>query len=96
MNVGWFDRGETVGQIVEFARLDSQVARDGEIITTARYFVKSRQGQSFRVRLPDGVRLWDARVNGKIVSVRVESDPANGTGGSHLVVPISTAVGNRE
>ena len=62
MNVGWFSPGENVGQIIEFARLDSQVARDGEAITTARYYVKSRQGQSLRVRLPEGVKLWDARV----------------------------------
>lgn len=96
MNVGWFGRGETVGQIVEFARLDSQIARDGEVITTVRYFVKSRQGQTLRVRLPEGVRLWDARVNGQIVSARVEALAASGeaaTNGSHLLIPISSGAG---
>ncbi|MCB1098236.1 MAG: hypothetical protein KDN22_21875 [Verrucomicrobiae bacterium] len=95
MNVAWFERGETVGQIVEFARLDSQIARDGEIITTARYFVKTRQGQTLRVRLPDGVRLWDAKVNGQTVSVRIETEAntANGASGSYLLIPISSSAG---
>lgn len=95
MNVGWYERGETVGQIVEFARLDSQIARDGEVITTARYFVKTRQGQTLRVRLPEGVRLWDAKVNGTTVSVRIESEPGTTTsaGGSYLLIPISSSAG---
>jgi hypothetical protein len=95
MNIAWFERGDTVGQIVEFARLDSQIARDGEVITTARYFVKTRQGQTLRVRLPEGVRLWDAQVNGATVSVRIESETTPGAtdGGRHLLIPISSTAG---
>jgi hypothetical protein len=91
MNVNWFQPGDTVGQVVEFAQLNSQVSRDGQVITTARYFVKSRQGQTLRLKLPDGMRFWDARVNGRTVSARVES--ADGDTSNTLLVPIATTSG---
>ena len=42
MKIEWFEPGETVGQVVDFAKLSSRVSRDGQVVTDARFFVKSR------------------------------------------------------
>ena len=59
LGVEWFDPGETVEQVVEFAEARSQVSRDGEVVTDVTYFVKSRGRRILRSRLPDSSRLWE-------------------------------------
>ncbi|RYD23460.1 MAG: hypothetical protein EOP88_04115 [Verrucomicrobiaceae bacterium] len=70
MNIEWFEPGETVAQAIDFLKLSSKVSRDGEWVTDATFFVKSRAGSGLRTVLPQGAVLWEARVNGQPVNAR--------------------------
>ena len=72
MDAEWYAPGETVDQIVDFAKLSSQVARDGQVVTDARFFVKTRGRKALRLVLPAGVRLWETRVENEVVNARVD------------------------
>lgn len=74
MNVEWYAPGETVDQVVDFAKLSSQVSRDGQAVTEARLFVKTRGRKALRLMLPAGVKLWEARVDNELVNARVDGD----------------------
>jgi hypothetical protein len=63
-------QGETVHQVVDCAALNTRVSRQGEVVTEARYFVKSKGHSHMRLSVPPEVRLWEAKVNGnKVVPV---------------------------
>lgn len=70
MEVEWFSPGETVEQAVDFLKLTSKISRDGEWITDAEFFVKSRGRSGLRATLPDGAELWETKVNGQMVNAR--------------------------
>jgi hypothetical protein len=74
MDAEWYAPGETVDQVVDFARLSSQVARDGQVVTDARFFVKTRGRKALRLVLPAGVRLWETRVENEVVNARADGD----------------------
>jgi hypothetical protein len=80
LDVKWFATGETADQIVDFLKLSSQIARDGQIITDARFFVKSRGRDTLRLTLPVGSTLWETRVDGVPENARQD--------GSDLLVPL--------
>jgi hypothetical protein len=67
------EQGETVPQIVDRAVLNTHVSRDGEVLTEARYYLKSKGHSYLRVLPQTGVRLWSAEINGvKVVPVMEE------------------------
>jgi hypothetical protein len=68
--VEWFAPAETADQIVDFARLSSVVSWDGQVVTDARWFVKTRGRGSLRLTLPEGARLWETRAGGELVNAR--------------------------
>ena len=70
MDIEWFEPGETVDQVVDFQKLGTQVSRDGQWVTDARIFVKSRGRGALRMTFPEGAVLMEARVNGAAVNVR--------------------------
>ena len=72
MKIEWFNPGETVEQVVDFLKLSSQVSRDGQWVTDARFFVKSRGRSALRATLPAGAVLWEAKVNGEAVNARAD------------------------
>ncbi len=72
MNVDWYPPAETADQVVDFARLSSQVSRDGQVVTDARFFVKTRGQKALRMVLPEGVKLWEARVGNEVVNARAD------------------------
>jgi len=72
MGVEWYAQGETVDQAIDFAKLSSQVSRDGQVVTDAQYFVKTRGRKALRIVLPEGVRLWEARVDGEVTNAQVD------------------------
>lgn len=59
----WFKTGETVEQVVDFVKLASQVSRDGQLVTEARFFVKSKRREALRMKLPEGAILLETKVN---------------------------------
>ncbi|GAA5116097.1 hypothetical protein JIN84_19530 [Luteolibacter yonseiensis] len=70
MKVEWFEPGNTVEQSVDFMKLESKISRDGQWVTDAGFFVKSRGRTTLRTTLPPGAVLWDARVNGGAVNAQ--------------------------
>ena len=57
-------QGESVNQIVDRASLQTRVSKEGQIVTTARYFIKNRGEPGLRLTLPPGSDLWSASING--------------------------------
>ncbi len=71
LKVSWFQPGSTVGQVVDFAEVESRISQDGELVTELLYFVKSRGQRSLKLQLPEPpVRLWEASVNDEPVNAR--------------------------
>jgi len=60
-------QGDSLAQVVDRATLTTRISKEGQAITEARYFVKSRGNPNFRVTLPEGTQLWSATVNGAAV-----------------------------
>jgi hypothetical protein len=60
-------QGDSLAQVVDRASLVTKISKEGQAITEARYFVKSRGNPNFRVTLPEGTQLWSANVNDKAV-----------------------------
>jgi len=74
LGIEWYAPGETVDQVVDFARLSSLVSRDGQAVTDARFFVKTRGRKALRLVLPAGVKLWETRVENEVVNARADGD----------------------
>jgi hypothetical protein len=74
MNIDWYAPAETADQLVDFARLSSQISRDGQVVTDARFFVKTRGEKALRMVLPPGTSLWEARVDNEVVNARTDGD----------------------
>ncbi|MEO6003764.1 MAG: hypothetical protein ABIZ04_09815 [Opitutus sp.] len=74
MAVEWYPQAETVDQVVDFAKLSSQVSREGQVVTDARFFVKTRGRKALRLVLPPGMKLWEARVNAELVTARTDGE----------------------
>jgi len=72
VGVEWYAAGETVDQVVDFAQLSSQISRDGQVVTDAQFFVKTRGRKALRLELPAGAKLWETRVDNEIVTARAD------------------------
>jgi hypothetical protein len=60
-------QGGSLNQVVDRASLDTQISKEGQVLTDVSYFVKNRGNPNFRLTLPDGTDLWSATVNGAAV-----------------------------
>jgi hypothetical protein len=74
MAIEWYPQADTADQIVDFAKLSSQVSRDGQVVTEARFFVKTRGRKALRMSLPAGMKLWEARVDNEVVTARTDGE----------------------
>ena len=72
VGIEWYAAGETVDQVVDFAKLSSQISRDGQVVTDAQFFVKTRGRKALRLELPAGAKLWETRVDNEIVNARAD------------------------
>lgn len=70
----WYKTGETVEQVVDFVKLASQVSRDGQLVTEARFFVKSKRREALRMKLPTGALLLETKVNEVTANPRLDKD----------------------
>lgn len=84
MEIDWFEPGETIGQVVDFQKLTSLVSRDGQWVTDARIFVKTRGRSALRMVFPKGAVLWEAKVDGESVNARAD--------GGETLVPLPSRV----
>jgi hypothetical protein len=60
-------QGDSLSQVVDRAALVTRISRAGQILTSARYFIKNRGNTHLRMTLPKGMQLWSALVNGASV-----------------------------
>ncbi len=72
IDIAWYEPGKTLEQVVDFAELHSHVSRDGQVMTEATLYVRTRGRQALRMTLPDDTRLWDARANGQTITARAD------------------------
>lgn len=72
--VSWFRRGETARQVVEYAEIESRIARDGGVLTVSSFDVRTRNGQELKLVVPEGLKIRDVTVNGKQVTLRAAGD----------------------
>ena len=56
-------QGDSISQVVDRASLTTRVSKEGQVLTDAQYFVKSRGNTHFRITLPPDTQLWSATVN---------------------------------
>ncbi len=57
-------QGDTLSQIADRAALETHISKQGQVVTSAKYFVKNRGQPHFKLTLPAGTELWSATVNG--------------------------------
>ncbi|MBT8044224.1 MAG: hypothetical protein KJO79_04675, partial [Verrucomicrobiae bacterium] len=74
VDVAWFEPGKTLDQVVDFAQLKSSVSRDGQVMTEATFYVRTRGRQALKMTLPYDAKLWDARADGKTITTRMDGD----------------------
>ncbi len=74
VEVDWFRQADPLERVADLASIESKVSRDGQVMTTARYFVKSGAPGMVRARLPRGASLWEAAVDGRVVTARSEDN----------------------
>ncbi len=74
IDIKWYALAETVDQLVDFAKLSSRISREGQIVTDASYFVKTRGRKALRIVLPKDVKLWEARAGNEIVNAQLDGD----------------------
>ena len=72
--VSWFSRGETARQVVEYAEIESRIARDGGVVTVSNFDVRTRNGQELELTVPEGLKIRDVAVDGKQVTLRAAGD----------------------
>jgi hypothetical protein len=75
--------GVAVSQTVDFASLRTRLSQAGQVITEARYLVKSHGHPHLRVSAPAGLKIWAARVDGTDVQPVTE----NNTGTTLVPLP---------
>ena len=69
-------QGESVSQIVDRATFQTRITKEGQAVTGARYFIKTRGNPNFRLTIPNGAKLWSAYING-IATVPVSDGATN-------------------
>jgi hypothetical protein len=70
MKIDSFTPGETADQVVDFLKLSTQISRDGQWVTDARFYIKSKGTGVLRMSLPGSPVLWEAKVAGEPVNAR--------------------------
>ncbi|MGJ8672876.1 hypothetical protein [Rubritalea sp.] len=74
MDVEWYTPSDTVDQVVDFAELKTQVSRDGEVVTEAQFFVKTRGRRALEMQLPVGSKLLEVSADGQILNARMDGE----------------------
>lgn len=74
MNVKWYESGEAIGEVIDFASLESHVSRDSQVVTTAKLFARSKGAATLEIELPEGAELWETKVAGERVNARRDGE----------------------
>ena len=84
IKIDWLPGGKTIDQLVDIMDLRSEVSRDGEAVTVARLFVRTRHRKSLPLTIPEHLELWEVRVGGRRVNARTDKE--------RTLVPLPTGV----
>jgi len=99
MNVKWYEAGEAIGEVIDFASLESHVSRDDQVVTTASLFARTKGATTLEVELPADAELWEATVEGTRVNARkagaVTRIPLPRRGDSNEAVKVELRYGQR-
>ncbi|MGC8743060.1 MAG: hypothetical protein ACP5T0_04180 [Verrucomicrobiia bacterium] len=69
-----FNLGQSVRQVIDRALLKTKISSEGELVTEARYFVKTHGHTHISFNCPKEITLWEARVNDQKVIPVAEND----------------------
>jgi hypothetical protein len=96
------NRQDSLEQVADRATFLTKVSKDGQVVTTADYYLKNRGQAHFKVSLEKVVDLWETKVDGKrvipITQVASESEGERETilvplpKGQNLNVPIKVSL----
>lgn len=81
LRISRLDSTTVLSQVADHTTYATRLSEEGELITTADYFVKNTSGQFLTVNLPEGTRLWSATVDGDTVQPLA-------SGGGAILVPL--------
>jgi len=68
LNLKPYSQSMTVGQVVDYAQLNTRVSGKGEVLTDVHYLLKSKGATNLQLHLPENSSLWTAKVDGKKVT----------------------------
>lgn len=88
LEVKQLERGDSLQMLVDRIEVKTEVSSDGQSVSLAEYFVKNKSNSHFVFNLPEGLELWDVKVDGD--SVVPVSD--NGS----ILVPIKVKPNSNE
>ncbi len=67
LGVKQMERGSSLLILADRAEVTTEVGTDGQTIHTASYFIKNKGIPHIRYRLPEGLDLWEVRVDEEVV-----------------------------
>ena len=84
-----YDTERLLGQIADYAKVTTEISKDGEATTTANYFIKNASRQFLVVSLPPGVDLWSIK---RVAEDGSKEDVLSQKSGEGLLIPVSRPV----
>ncbi|MGE9266466.1 MAG: hypothetical protein ACQKBY_00095 [Verrucomicrobiales bacterium] len=66
----WHEAVPMARQVVEFCELESRIARDGSVVTTGDFALRTTGERALRLLVPEGLDVWEVLVNGRQVTTR--------------------------
>ena len=76
-----FTQSATVGQVIDYAKLETKISTKGEVLTKHSYLLKSKGATHLPLKLEANTNLWNAKVNHKKVT------PISGQNATLLPLP---------
>lgn len=76
-------RQASLDQVLEFSEIETSLTKDGEILHTAEFVLKSKNAPHFAFRLPPDSRLWEVLVGGATTMVSQD--------GENILIPLPEA-----
>ena len=76
-----YTESATLGQVIDYAKLETKISTKGEILTDHQYLLKSKGATHLPLKIQKDAKLWSAIVNGKKVT------PVSGKSATLLPLP---------
>ena len=96
------EQGDSLSQVIDRAVVETGVSKEGQVLTTVKYYVKSRGNPHLKCVLPRDTQLWAATVNAAAVVPVLDGDanliplPQNSDPNAVLTVELKLASRSKE